>query len=164
MPLRSNDVGGHIPRLSNSFRILGILFTPDAKRSKASSSVASSGILLWHTQPSSVATAISASRRDDDGEDFAGVFTNRFFGVGRMDGVSSLAAVVGIGVSLTAEGLLERRGLDRPVDRDNRAEECGTNTPLIMHSLPYRSHETIIRPMMLSMYAISSGLNACCMM
>ncbi len=92
MPLRSNDVGGHIPRLSNSFRILGILFTPDAKRSKASSSVASSGILLWHTQPSLVATAISVSRRDDDGEDFAGVFTNRFFGVGRMDSVSSLAA------------------------------------------------------------------------
>ncbi len=62
---------------------------------------------------------------------------NRFFGVGRMDGVSSLAAVVGIGVSLTAEGLLERRGSDRPVDRDNRAKECGTNTPWIMHSLPY---------------------------
>jgi hypothetical protein len=54
-----------------------------------------------------------------------------------MDGVSSLAAVVGIGVSLTAEGLLERRGSDRPVDRDNQAKECGTNTPSIMHSLPY---------------------------
>jgi len=85
--------------------------------------------------------------------DSTGVCSNRFFGVGRMAGDSSPVAVVGMGV-----GLLASSGSERPVVHVGHVEKYGTNTPLIMLSLLYRSHDTI----MTSMYAMSLGVNALC--
>ena len=69
---------------------------------------------------------------------------------------SSPVAVVGIiGVRL-----LVSSGSQRPVVRVSRAEKCGTNTPSNMLSLPYRSHDTIMRRMIFSMYDMSLEVNA----